>query len=74
MDLERYLRRRYAHVSYPFFLLLTDGRLLTNGVQPDETLQQFMTNELRRRLRNVWPPCRSGRASDGRRLSSTVRW
>jgi two-component system sensor histidine kinase BaeS len=67
MDLERYLRRRYAHVSYPFFLLLTDGRLLTNGVQPDETLQQFMTNELRRRLRNVRPPLpfrpRIGRAS-----------
>ena len=67
MDLERYLRRRYARVSHPFFVLLTDGRLLTNGVQPDETLQQFMTNELRRRLRNVWPPLpfrpRIGRAS-----------
>jgi signal transduction histidine kinase len=55
MDLERYVRHRYAHVSHPFFLILTDGRLLTNGVQPDPTMQEFLHNELRRRQRNVWP-------------------
>jgi signal transduction histidine kinase len=66
-DLEQYLQRKYAQVSHPFFLLLTDGRLVTNGVQPAPLLQQFMRNELRRRLRNTWPPeplrPRVGRAS-----------
>jgi hypothetical protein len=52
---ERYVQHRYAQVSHPFFVLLTDGRLLTNGVLPAPGLQQFMRNELRRRIRNVSP-------------------
>jgi hypothetical protein len=32
-NLERYVQHHYAQVSHSFFVLLTDGRLLTNGVR-----------------------------------------
>ena len=57
-DLQQHIRRKYARYapeSHPFFLFLTDGRLITNGSQPDPSLLQFMGNELRRRLLNRWP-------------------
>ena len=56
LDLQAYVQRQYAHVPHPFFLLMTDGRLVTTAATPEAPLLQFMRNELRRRVqRKVLP-------------------
>jgi hypothetical protein len=74
-NLERYVQHHYAQVSHSFFVLLTDGRLLTNGVLPAPGFaaihaQRASTANPER----LAAASRSGRASDGRRLSLTVSW
>jgi signal transduction histidine kinase len=56
LDLQQYVSRKYARVPHPFFLLMTDGHLVTNAAQPEPPLLQFMRNELRRRVqRKILP-------------------
>ncbi len=50
LDLQQYVGRNYAQVPHPFFVLMTDGRLVTNRAAPDPSLRQFMRNELGRRV------------------------
>ena len=50
LDLQAYVDRQYAHVPHPFFLLMTNGRLVTSAAKPKTPLLQFMRNELRRRV------------------------
>jgi signal transduction histidine kinase len=73
LDLQQYVNRNYANVPHPFFVLMTDGRLITNRAAPNPPLQQFIRNELGRRVSGRLPqdPVRPfvGRASiilDGR--------
>jgi len=56
LDLQQHVRRRYAQVPHPFFLLMTDGRLVSSAAQPEASLMQFMRNELRRRVQVKLPP------------------
>jgi signal transduction histidine kinase len=50
LDLQAYVERQYAHMPHPFFVLMTDGRLVTTTAKPETPLLQFMRNELRRRV------------------------
>jgi two-component system sensor histidine kinase BaeS len=50
LDLPQYVSRNYAYVPHPFFVLMTDGQLITNRAAPDPSLRQFMRNELGRRV------------------------
>jgi signal transduction histidine kinase len=56
LDLQQHVRRRYAQVPHPFFLLMTDGRLVSSAAPPEPSLMQFMGNELRRRVQLQLPP------------------
>ena len=50
LDLQAYVRRQYANVPHPLFVLMTDGRLVTTAAKPEAVLLRFMHNELRRRV------------------------
>jgi signal transduction histidine kinase len=56
LDLQQHIRLAYPHVPHPFFLLLTDGRLVSSAAGPDAPIQQFMRSELRRRILGIPPP------------------
>ena len=46
LDVERYLRETYQEQRYPFFVLMADGRVLSNGAKPSAML----VDEARARL------------------------
>src|SRR5579864_3106179 len=50
LDLERYVREQYAQYSHPFFVMMTDGRLITSGSRSfPESLIQMARARLQRR-------------------------
>jgi len=60
LDLAHYLDEQYAQYTHPFFVMLIDGRLITIGAAPSESLVQSTRTLLQRRA-HVFPgPNRSG--------------
>ncbi len=50
LDLEHYVHEQYAHVTHPFFVMLTDGRIVNSGTSPiAEPLLRLARARLRRR-------------------------
>jgi two-component system OmpR family sensor kinase len=50
IDLERYVREQYAQYTHPFFVMMTDGRLITSGSRSfPEPLLQMARARLQRR-------------------------
>jgi signal transduction histidine kinase len=57
LDLARYLRNTYQQRSYPFFVLMRDGRLLSTGaVAPPEELVDEAREHLERSVRGRFSP------------------
>src|SRR5471032_3096108 len=67
VDLARYVHDQYAQYTHPFFVLLTDGKVITSGSTSfSEPLTDMARTQLQRWIER--PPGRRGDRPDGPRF------
>src|SRR5215472_13433294 len=60
-DLAKYVRDQYANYTHPFFVLMSDGRLITSG---SKTFPDSLVRMAQARLQGLPPPFRRGRRGE----------